>query len=295
LYAIALGVLVRRDAFGRSDLAPWIIIPAFPLGAALVTALSRSGLGLGAATSSRYASLVSLFWIGLLVIYLAMALTERQRLRRSTCLAVFAILALLLLTQLVYRERIEQHIERNHDKRIAEIALALGIHDPGLIRAITPMPSQFISQIETLKQMRHSPFAADPDCIQWLGRKIPVAASDGVEGGVESASYGSSAPPDYIELAGWAGHAGSRAQCIAIVDAAETCVGIGVSGFMHKVAGASDVEKARIGWRLLKPGLGDGPLQAAALFPEKGGWRRFGGCFRIIDAGKSTLRITKCD
>ena len=296
LYAMALFTIIRRDPLGLGDYVPWILVATYPLGAAFITAFSRAGFGIEAATASRYASLASLFWIGVLIVLLGLAIDDRKRISRYTWLFLVTIAGTSILVGSLHTERVEYHIDRNHLKRLAEIGLYMGIQDPALLQPITPATKQFTSQIDKLKRMHHAPFANRPECAKWLGRHIVPTGNGEVKGHVDVARHETSSLPEYTEIQGWTSQDGQLPRCIAIIDPTGAVVGAGVSGFRRlDVKKALGFEEVRTGWRALMARSGNGPWVAAALYPEDAGWIRFGECFRFLAGELVKSSVSSCN
>lgn len=145
----ALVVLIRAAWQGgdeaRRSLPPWLCVVAFTLLTASATSVGRSGLGVGQALASRYATFTSPLWMVLAVLYLQHGQRLAEPLRRWLgrgflgCLALFLVSSLLAGIVLHDRKpRLERARQELYRLTRPEDLLAV-FPDPAFVIAKAPL------------------------------------------------------------------------------------------------------------------------------------------------------------
>ncbi len=283
---VAIQTLINPREAGPKG-AFWIALMAYACIAGGLAAVGRSNMGSDtAALASRYATIPSLFWIGLFGALLGVA--EISLRARRLVLVVFAGLAILAVTN--GWARVSSALHRSGGKDFATLALSMGVMDSLAMKYVTPVAAQYFSVEDDLRRVGHVPFnGRDFGCPE-LGSHL-AARIDGkaVAGSVDSLS--ATDDPAWARVAGWAI---VRRQgwlrftdrllhnsygCVAFVDEEGTVVGVGAGG-LHRpdVASALQGFRSDYGWiGYVDTGLlsrKGGPRPVYAAFKTSGGWVR---------------------
>ncbi len=163
---LLLGVIIIGHLFLhntkklRLDLFPWLLLLAYTVGNAALTALSRSHMGIEQAMRSRYTSITCLFWIGLIVIVIYYLGTIGAKWSSYKFVPTFVVLGILIVA--MYGLGAERQKDFRHILRLQQptmLSVNLGIPDEvAVVHSITQVPGQFFTMIPTLQAHNHIPF-----------------------------------------------------------------------------------------------------------------------------------------
>ena len=236
----------------RRDLAPWLMIQLYGLGNAALTAVGRSGFGEGQATSSRYASLAALFWIGLLTPLGILVWRHRSILAGRAGGLVLAVLVAVLAI-LMHRHGdpvIERFADRGSRQGVAALALVRGIHDDEIIKqTVAPWPVHVWNLRGYLQASGHVPFDREwplsidePIDPARLAERLP----DGLIGNVDRLIE---LPSGVLRVAGWAYGAEAEIAEVLVLDQDDTVRGEVVLGIRrHDLVPAIHRDALTAGW-----------------------------------------------
>jgi hypothetical protein len=153
----------RRREVAQPAAAAAAMRIVYGFGNGLGTAIGRSGFGIDQATSSRYASLAVLFWLGVLIlgVWAALRCTPRfARLPRSLACAV-PVVGAVVLTICTWQRGADlrrQYYDQAAWSPVAAIALRHGIlGDREVLGRVNNAPEQFAG-VPWLELMQHVPF-----------------------------------------------------------------------------------------------------------------------------------------
>lgn len=303
---LALLVLLVRyltsESGDRAAAAFFIAICAYVLMNGALAAVGRAGMGGDAAAmASRYAGLPSLFWISLLGLALALrsrAAADGAAARHWTIGGATALAAVLAASVLVQGDkRVDGLIKRAEGKRVAALAVWLGVPDEAVLRAhVTSVPSQLLAALPRLRAIGHLPFDETTAACALPGTRIETHEDAAIAGYVDGAEP---VGDGWFRVRGWAldhtreqpplvasGLLLDSAGCLALVDADGAVVGAALGG-----EGRADVAAAyrrgdvRYGWQgyARVPGReqgGDRVIHAAVKLPD-GRWARVPKSFAV--------------
>lgn len=196
----ALNVLARpREETLRLALLAFILYIG---GTALGTAGGRLIFGIDQALASRYMTPSLMAWAALLILYLPHINVLRQSVQNKLWM-VFAILLLLMLPKQL--ESLESERARNFDRKLAALAVELGVKDEAQIKHIFPSVPWILSIAERPIAENLSIFGMVPikDQHEILRTKLVVGnAADPCRGAIDEVSKmdGNS---QYLKLRGW--------------------------------------------------------------------------------------------
>lgn len=161
---LACGVLRWRRTALHPGAAAGAMLVVYGLGNGLGTAIGRSGFGVAQASSSRYASLALLFWMGLLVLLTTgVAVAARRRRwpgRPGTVLPLAAAALLVAGTHRDDRGTYRSYLDRAAWNDVAAVALRHGVFvDRTVLGRINNAPDQFAHCRRWLQTLDHVPFA----------------------------------------------------------------------------------------------------------------------------------------
>ncbi len=207
----------------RVEMAPWLMIQAYGLGNALMTAVGRSGFGEAQAMSSRYGSLAALFWIGLLTSIGLLA--WRYRPSQPPVRVVGAVLLLALVAGLATAMHlrggpvVDRFVARGARQPVAALAVVHGVPDNEIIEAtVAPWPEHVWMRRAYLERTGHVPF--DRPWPLRLGELIePERLADrlleDMAGYVDRSTRISA---NFVRLGGWAYRSGARVAEVLVLD-----------------------------------------------------------------------------
>ena len=224
--ALAVATGRDRDAVRLALLG----IMLFTAGSATLTALGRSGEGLGSAMASRYATGAAYFWSAVLV----HAWSSAGALRRPFALRSLVGAAGLVLVVGILRVQaptVEIMRSLGAARTVAGDAVMQGLVDDAALRAIDDDPAQVREMLPLLREQRLGVFA-DPEAGR-LGRPLPEAGPVGAlpcPGSLDTARADPALGPDGVALAGTAGAALPATGRILLADAEGRIVGLGEAG-----------------------------------------------------------------
>ena len=207
-------------------------IMLFTAGSATLTALGRSGEGLGSAMASRYATGAAYFWSAVLV----HAWSSAGALRRPSALRSLVGAAGLVLVMGILRVQaptVEIMRSLGVARTVAGDAVMQGLVDDAALRAIDDDPAQVREMLPFLRERRLGVFA-DPEAGR-LGRPLPEAGPVGAlpcPGSLDVARADPALGPDGVALGGTAlgGAALPATGRILLADADGRVVGLGEAG-----------------------------------------------------------------
>lgn len=162
-FVAVTAALLRSGRLRREDLLGPCALAAFAVGSALVTAVARAGLGVWQATSSRYITISSLLWIGLVVLVDALGRPRRGEreppvapaVRVAAGVLIAAVLALSFAASLEGRVWARQ---RSAAMRAARDAMREGRADDAVLQPICPDPAIVRERLRVLEARRLSLF-----------------------------------------------------------------------------------------------------------------------------------------
>ena len=207
-------------------------IMLFTAGSAVLTALGRSGDGLGSAMASRYATGAACFWSAVLV----HAWSSAGALRRPQALRILVGAAGAVLVAGVLRVQaptVEIMRTLGVARTAAGDALLQGLVDDAALRAIDDDPAQVRDMLPFLRERRLGVFA-DPDAGR-LGRPLSDAGPVGAlpcPGSLDRARADPALGPDGVAVGGTAGGGAAPPATgrIFLADPAGRVVGLGAAG-----------------------------------------------------------------
>lgn len=239
---VAFGLLAVREriaepvdgAPARAD-AGWVGLGAHMLGAAAMIGLSRVDYGPTIGLTTRYATLSSLATCAVLaLIVLRKPTLPRVRVAAAVAALVAATFAAGSLEAVNVRNQYP-------GQKLLEVAMRVGADDVVAGRRIEPAFSAMARRAGIY------PFSGDLDlgCGVRLGTRLDRIGDlpDGT-GFVDSGPVRGG-----VENSGWAVVNDRRAECVFIVDSADTVVGGGHTGMARPdIPGAVDTSEVRAGW-----------------------------------------------
>lgn len=262
---LALGWSHLRQRSGDASISAfWIAICSYVLMNAGIAAIGRSGMGEGAALASRYASVPSLFWIGLLGLALshyprAAAVAAGPRIRGIVVLALLAVATSMTEGW----SRVEQALRRTEGKPVASLAVWLGVHDDAYFRTnITPAMGQLYRALPDLRAIGHLPFDDRFDDCPRLGERLQAAAPDSATRIIGHVDVATPVRDGWFRVHGWAlapelddpplvrnEDLVAERACMALVDDRNRVIGLGIGGMARDdVARVYKREQAAFGW-----------------------------------------------
>ena len=247
----AVWSMIRR---GLPGAAPWLMLQLFAFGNALGTAVGRGGYGSEQALQSRYATVSTLFWCGL-VMSLVLPLWRHRRLRVLVWLLVPALAAPMYLRG---ASVLATYLGEADRQPIAELAVVHGVHDDeALERSISPAPQQVWAVRGFLAAAGHVPFDRSRARVgELLSEPRVGGAVVGVLGGLDGqVSLGAG-----CRYSGWAFHRSVPVSEVLIVDeagsiVADVLIGRPRAGLAESLGPAAE----RAGW------VAYGPRPCAAV------------------------------
>jgi hypothetical protein len=213
--------LWRRVPESRVNVLPWLLLAAWVLGSGAMVGVGRLGIGLGQATSSRYTTMSTYFWvsvavIGALAVFHAL---ERRRDSRRIATAALAVLVLGVVAAAAsyayvwtradrWVDSLEQAATLSREclrawRQAPDPCLNIMHHDPGLIRQRAVM----------LERLRLGPLADPPSrpslaSYTVVGMREPVGRIGGGRARLIIVRFVVGTVREYhsleITLAGWA-------------------------------------------------------------------------------------------
>lgn len=229
VFGLLTPLLGRRER--RLLVWPWLAVALFGLSNAVATGVGRSGMGVEQAMASRYGTLASFVWIGILLPPLLAMLdlpkldsTARTRWAGWAVLAVLAV-GVVSPSRVNGTRLLDRFVERASRHPVAHYALRHGILDEQVFSvALTPATSQLWDVRSTLEAIGHIPF--DRRAVEPSGRVEEV-------GEMENVGYLDSAvgvPGGWVRLRGWSLHPTQPVEEIVFTDAERNIVGVGLYG-----------------------------------------------------------------
>lgn len=284
---LALAIKAFAQPLSRKSTIPfWIGLMAFSVFSGGIAAVGRANMGGEvAALASRYATIPSLFWAGLLGALLA-------SFRSSAGLRFFFTLLFLGLTVIAITSgisRLNSLQVRSQGKQLTTISLSLGIRDIELDDYLTPAFDQYKYLEDTLKRLSHVPFDdASYGCAE-IGKPIPVTNDAQLEGHIDEIKGSSDIA--WSSVRGWAADTSSsypplrsdsilrRYNCAALVTENNLVVGFATGGWQRgDVAAHLGYRRSDYGWvgyidnTIVKRLPPKSTLNVA--IPSKDGWTR---------------------
>lgn len=127
--------LLKTNDFWRSNIIFWHVLLLYAIISAIVTAFGRSGFGIIQATSSRYVTISSLFWLWIFLLGIYVAIKNR-----ILTVRILTILACLFFAVMVYYDKVF-FVESRDDyfhKMLAEKALYNNDNSSIEVQAVMP-------------------------------------------------------------------------------------------------------------------------------------------------------------
>lgn len=252
VFAVLLALSPRER---RRRLTPWAMIAVYALGNALGTSVGRSGLGLDLALSSRYASIHSLFWIGV-VAGSALWLREALRPGRARRLGLGAVaLAILGLALLMYQSgavEVERQLRIARHQPFGELAMFWRIGDPETLRWISPAPDQVFWAKEYFVKSGHVPYDRERLPYPYTRDVDPARLAEPraeLRGAFDDLELLGGEEVRVLRVSGWAYEPGREIAEVWVVGNGATIHGETVSGLPRPdVARALELDDDRVGW-----------------------------------------------
>ena len=205
-------------------------IAAFAVITGLMTAAGRMQFGLGQALSSRYGTMVLVFWIATVFLLWSFA-PQSARAIKNAVVAGFAVIGLFIgCTQIPLVEGLRSQFL---DRRDAEAALLAKVDAADVLRRLLPAPEFLRQQAQALEQ-QHLSFFARP-WPNWLGTQLTSHAS--VTGDARCIGYLDKVTPVAGSVSwsanGWAWDrkAATVPEAVVLVGPDGTVVGFGLPSF----------------------------------------------------------------
>jgi hypothetical protein len=257
-------ILLRRYRDTRNVQLVLLALAVFGVGTAVLIALGRLRFGLVHALSSRYTSVVLLFWVSLTLLLITEIWRRRPNLRLAAVVLSLPLLMAIALqqTNFVYRGAAYVALRRE-----AAPALLANVYDEAVFRKIYPDPSR-VAQLAPKLRAQHLALFAEP-WSDWLGTPLAdhVQLTEGVRcrGAVEAVSALPGSARGEARLTGWASDATDQAlDRIVIADNAGTVVGYGIGGFT-----ANKDAPPNTGWHGYFAATADDTLTVYAMLDER--------------------------
>jgi len=257
LLGIMLSVLVvwldeqkDNDKY-RKEYIPWVMLQIYAICNALLSGISRSGMGLQTALTSRYATLPAFFWLGLCAMWLLHFWhTDRLRLYLPIPSAVIAI----LIYQMYFDSYGLYHwaIQREDRKAVATISLLTETFDESIINeVVTHDPLQFQVILSRLKHVKHVPFDKWPENYPHLGVKMDIENIPSSDDEKYFGWFDTITPFSYdcAKVYGWAYIPTGKIHCIAIVNQDGIVRGLAIPILDRPdVAASLNIDINKVGW-----------------------------------------------
>lgn len=230
---VVFGLLPLR--LGRHErqalLWPWLAVVVYALCNVVVIGIGRSAFGLRQALSLRYVSLMTWFWIGVLIPLLLVLFHAARRWTRPSRLATVAVASCVLLVLWADGAHRGRQVLRDSEQKASlhpatHLAVLHGIPDRRLIEmAQTPVPEQLWGMRETLRAIGHIPFDQPRGWpVGVLGVRRELDGRDGVLDGV----FG--IPGGWLRIQGWIPARRRSVAEIVLADAEGRVLGPAVYG-----------------------------------------------------------------
>jgi hypothetical protein len=225
-------ILLRRHRDTRGIQRVLLALAVFGVGTAVLIALGRLRFGLGHALSSRYTSVVLLFWASLTLLLITEIWRRRPNLRLTVVLLSLPFLMAIALqqTNFVYRGGAYVALRRE-----AAPALLANVYDEAVFRKIYPDPSR-VAQLAPKLRAQHLALFAEP-WSDWLGTPLAdhVQLTQAVQcrGAIASIPVLPGSARGEARLTGWAASDDKQSlDRIIVADDTAKIVGYGIGGFM---------------------------------------------------------------
>lgn len=281
LALLAITIYLARDKYRNQRIQIYTLlgICLFVLMAGFVTSLGRINFGVDQAMSSRYATPVLLFWMGLLGSILLLALeSSRPLFIRATMMFILAAFIWLL----THHSRSENAmIAFQNQQAQAYLGIATGAYNdqPQLLLPVYPIPSLIIDKIDLLRSHNLSTFSASGAKPYEMGSLFPslgVQHSSHCIGHVDSIS---TIAKDTYQITGWAWNEASSSypDWIYLVKGGKV-IGLGKPGVQRPdvLAAIPSIKRIRVGWQGFTRSSGDFRLDniEAYIFTKSDGYCR---------------------
>lgn len=198
--AVTIWYLLRRRNQPIATFCTALLL--FVTGSGLLTALGRLSFGTNQALSSRYETLVLLFWLALGVALLTFVV--RQSAPRLLALQAPVLLIILLAIPRM-RYPLHEADKRALDTNTTSLAFLTGVEDKAQLRKVSPFPGMIWSDLPAMRQKHLSIFATRlaADWGKPLGMAYRVRSA-GCWGGVESVTRIDTQGNSGLRISGWA-------------------------------------------------------------------------------------------
>jgi hypothetical protein len=219
----------RREASGVQLLL--LGLATFAVGTAVLTGLGRIKFGFEQALSSRYTSVVLLFWVSLTLLIVSAVWQRRPNLRLPILWLTVPCLMAIAFVQPSFVQRGGAFVSLRHE---AAPALLANVYDGEVLRRIYPEPLRVAEHAAKLRA-QHLALFADP-WSNWLGTPLAdhVRLSEAGEcrGALDALSPSPTSARAEGRLTGWASSlAGQAVDRIVVADLTGKVVGYGLGGF----------------------------------------------------------------
>lgn len=250
---IAGHLFFRSTSKARLYLLPWFLIQVYTVENAVITALSRSHLGVEQAMVSRYASLPGLFWVSLIVTVMYYLCQPGSNWSWYKFAPAFAVIGILIMAMYPLGfGRAKEFLHRVSLQPLAILSINLGIPDDvAITHSITISPGQFLTMIPILQAHKHIPFNKQNYSCPQFGQIIPqdflTQTSQGNVGGLFD--FMDRFTEDGARVVGWAYSENRDIKCIVLLNEENFIRGIAFSGFYRPdVAETLTITDQMTGW-----------------------------------------------
>lgn len=174
---LGVAAVFRRSSSTRPSVAAWSMLLMWAVSNAVIVAVGRSNFGLEQAMASRYVTISTLFWVG--VLGLVVEATVRQG-RQFRNVIVVLMSALFAASWIRGWPLLQANLELAAMQPIAEEALLLDVDDVSAYRILSPAPEQVPHFSWYLRAIGHVPFdsTSKPEFGSEVG--IPIKPQTGV-------------------------------------------------------------------------------------------------------------------
>lgn len=272
---------ISRD-IGRIYLLPWLLLHAYALGIAFISAIARFHRGLDQAISSRYAVLSALYWLSMIVILIFHVC--RISVKWQWYHTAPILIVIILMVSSMYHVGIRYArtlLYRASFQPIAALSVQLGIPDWKALKLfITPSHHAFLELIPALEAHGCIPFNKENPFCDRLNKRIdsdslihiPQANAPGIFESLYRFT------PDGVRGIGWVYKANQKVKCIILLNQDNVIRGFAVPGLRRPdIANELGVLDKNLGWvGYARVERGDRKLMAYALFSNDNHWIALG-------------------
>jgi hypothetical protein len=248
--------------------------------------------------ASRYATVSSLFWIGLIVIGLYGLSRLEAKFSWNKFGPIFIVIALLILAMVqVSRPLTQSLLQRALTESLVVLSLNLDIPDREAIRyAVSPSIDQFLNLVPALQKYKQIPFQTVPDnsCGEF-NRSIPADLLNqppptNIQGHFD---FMDRFTENGVRVVGWSYDPKERPPCIVLLNEDRLIKGLALPGFDRPdIAQALNLADPRVGWvGYARLSSADEQLTAYVRFAGDDRWFVLAGSHSAANPGQVNLAV----